>query len=110
MRPAQALRELSEPWASGELVKSAIARAARLSGLAYWRAFDIWYGKARSIDPSEISAIADALQRKRELDDRNEIANIKLRIAKLESRLNTTDEEFYRPTIEWIGRMACRSS
>lgn len=110
MKPHEALRELSEPWPSGERVNLAIARAARLSGLAYWRASNIWYRKAHRVEPHEITAISDALQRKRELDDRNEIANIKLRIARLESRLNQTDEEFYRPTIEWLGKMGCRSS
>lgn len=110
MRPHEALRELSEPWPSGERVKTAIARAARLSGIAYWRAFDLWYQKARRIEPFEMEALANALERKRELEARNEVADLKLRIAKLESRLATTDEEFYRPTIDWLGKVACRSS
>lgn len=109
MKPHEALRELSEPWPSGERVKSAIARAARLSGIAYWRAFDLWYQKARRIEPSEMAALADALQRKRELEAKNELHDLKMRFAKLEALMASTDEEFYRPTIDWIGKMACRS-
>ena len=52
--PAAALRELSEPWSRGDRVKAAIQRAARRADLAYWRAFNIWYGKARRIEPHEI--------------------------------------------------------
>ena len=48
-----ALHELAEPWSRGDRVKVAIDRAARRAGLAYWRAFDIWYGKARRIEPHE---------------------------------------------------------
>jgi len=110
MTPQQGIRELIEPRLAGDPLKSAIHRASRLCGLHYWRCRDIFYNKARRIEPHEIAAIADAVQRKRELDDRNEIENIKARIAKLESRLNQVDSEFYRPEIEWIGKMACRSS
>ena len=40
------LRALSEPWERGDKIKTAIARSARAADLTYWRAFDIWYGKA----------------------------------------------------------------
>lgn len=110
MKPEHALRELSEPWAPGDRVKAAIQRAARLSGLSYWRCFDLWYDKARRVDPQEIKAIADALARKREREAGNELQELRTRLAKLESRLSQVDEDFYRPTIDWFGRMACRSS
>jgi hypothetical protein len=109
MKPEEALRELSEPWSRGDRVKAAIQRASRLSGLNYWRAFDIWYGKARRVDVTEITAIADALERKRSLEARNELQELRTRLAKLETRLSQTDEDFYRPQIDFYGRMACRS-
>src|SRR5258708_37399719 len=59
---ALALRELSQPWTMGDRIKSAIERAARQSGLAYWRAFQIWYGKARrpkGLEPARTSAGLD---------------------------------------------------
>lgn len=109
MKPEEALRELSEPWTPGDRVKAAIQRAARASGLPYWRAFDIWYRKARRIDHSEIVAIADAIEKKRDREARNELQELRTRLAKLESRLSQTDPEFYRPQIDFLGRIACRS-
>ena len=110
MTPDQGLRELSEPRHSGEYVKNAIERAARLSGLSYWRCFDIWYRKARRVEAFEITAIADALERKRELEAKNELAQLRLRLSRLEARMVSTDEDFYRPQIDFLGRSACRSS
>lgn len=107
--PADWLRELSEPWPSGERVKSAIARAARLSGLSYWRAFDVWYRKARRVEAYESDAIAEALQRKNSKDARNELSELRLRLARLENLLLQTDEEFHRPTLDRMGAQARRS-
>lgn len=109
MNATQALRELSEPWARGDRVKAAIQRAARLSGLSYWRCFDIWYGKARRVDGLEIRAIADALEKKREREARNELQELRIRLQKLEARLLSTDEDFHRPTIDAVGRAIGRS-
>jgi hypothetical protein len=110
MKPDEALRELSEPWTPGDRVKAAIQRAARLSGLSYWRCFDIWYRKAQRIDAVEMTAIADAIAKKREREARNELQELRTRLAKLEARLSTVDEDFYRPTLDWFGRSACVSS
>jgi hypothetical protein len=54
-------RELSEPWASGERVKSAINRAARLARLTYWRTYELWYRKARRVEVYDIEQIQEAL-------------------------------------------------
>lgn len=109
MTPQEGLRELSEPWPSGSKVKEAINRAARLSRLQYWRVFNIWYGKAHRVEPQEITAIADALERKRELEAKNELQELRRRLARLEARLLSTDEDFYRPQIDFLGRSACVS-
>ncbi len=84
---ADALRELAEPRPVGDLVKTAILRAARATGLSYTRAFDVWYGKARRIDAHEAQQIADALQRKREEEAHNEIHQLRTRLLKMESRM-----------------------
>ncbi len=102
MNPSDALKELAGPRGPGEL-KRAIERAARLSGLAYWRCFDIWYGKARRIELDEINAITDALQAKREKDAANELHDLKTRLARLEQRLAQTDADFHRPAIDAVG-------
>ena len=103
---AKWLRELSEPWASGEKVKTAIDRAAKLSGLSYWRASDIWYDKARKIESYEIDQIADALKEKNERDARHELQELKARITRMESRLLSGDAEFYSPSIDHAREMA----
>ena len=97
---AAALRELSEPWARGDRVKMAIDRAARRTGLTYWRAFDIWYGKARRIEPHETDAIQDALTKRRKEVTRNELHDLRTRLARLEALLVQTDEEFHRPVLD----------
>jgi hypothetical protein len=99
---ATMLRELSEPWSSGEYVKTAIDRAARLASLNYWRAFDIWYGKARRVEEFELDQIREALRIKNEKAAKNEFHDLKLRLAKLESALSaSSDPDFHRPSIDF---------
>ncbi len=87
MTYSDALKELAEPRPVGDLVKAAIGRAARITGLTYTRAFDVWYGKARRIDADEAQRIEQALQHKREEEARNEIHDLRTRLLKMESRL-----------------------
>ncbi len=94
-----ALKELAEPSSRGDRVKIAIDRAARRAGLAYWRAYDIWYGKARRVEPFEVALVSEALKKKRQEEARNEFYELKKRLAILESRLVQTDEEFHREDI-----------
>jgi hypothetical protein len=82
-----ALKELAEPRPSGEYIKRAIERAAGAAGLHYWRAFDIWYGKARRIDAEEAQRIEEALEHKRELETQNELHDLRTRLLKVESRI-----------------------
>ena len=97
--PAQMLRALSDP---GARTKVAIDQAARRSGLHYWRVFDIWYGKARRIEPHEIEKIKQALDAKNdqaradERATRDELQALKSRIARLEARLAAEDEDVHR--------------
>lgn len=100
---AKMLRELSEPWSSGERVKRAIARAAESAGLNYWRAFDIWYRKARRVEPREIEQIEQALRGKNERAARTELQDLKTRLALLEARLDAGDADLYRPVADQAG-------
>lgn len=97
------IRELAEPATREETVKQLIERAARRAGFAYWRAFDIWYGKARRVTDEEHECIATALEKKRREATRNDLHELKIRLARLESRLVQTDAEFHRETIHQIG-------
>lgn len=109
MKAAEALRELSEPWSRGDRIKTAIDRVARQTGLSYWRAFDIWYGKARQIQHEEIKAIEAALERKRETEAKNELHTLKVRLARLEGLLLSADEDFHRVTIDLVEQHIRRS-
>ena len=90
------LRALSEPWERGDKIKTAIARSARAADLTYWRAFDIWYGKARRIEPAEADRIQAALQRKSKERARNEFHELRTRLLRLEAMLAQRDPDFHR--------------
>lgn len=97
---ADLLKELAAPISRDEKVEAAIARAARLSGIPYNRVFNIWYGKARWGDTHEHDAVVRAVDEKRRREARNELHELKTRIAIMESRLNQMDADFYRETID----------
>lgn len=84
---SDALKELSLPSPHGDRTKQAVSRAARAAGLSYWRAFNIWYGKARRIDAHEAAQINEALRLKREKAVANEYQDLRTRLAKLEAAL-----------------------
>src|SRR5260370_14200667 len=109
MDVAAALRELSEPWPSGEKVKRAIERTARMAGLSYSRCFEIWYGRARRIEQAELLRISEALEQKNRKDARNELSELRVRLLRLESLLVQTDPDFHRPTIDLMRSQARRS-
>lgn len=106
---ADGLKELAEPSTRGDRVKTAIERASRLSGLSYWRTFDLWYRKARKVEDFEIDAINEALAKKRAEETRNELQELRIRLARLESILVLSDPEFHRETIDQIGQQVRRS-
>lgn len=100
---SEALRELSQPTNSGDRVKAAIARSARAANLSYWRAFDIWYGKARRIDAHEAHQITEALRVKREKAAQNELQELRTRLAKLESAVIQSHKNFSRGDLDPSG-------
>ena len=96
------LRELSEPWTSGERMKSVLDRTARLAKLTYWSTSDIWYRKARRVEQHELEQIAEALRIKKERAARNEFHELKTRLARLEASLSARDENFHSPDINFV--------
>ena len=106
---AKQLQELSEPRGRREKMVSVIERTARLAGLSYSRCYEIWYGRARRIEPAEIARISEALEQKNRLDARNELSQLRLRLARLESLLVQADPDFHRPSIDLVGQQLRRS-
>jgi len=100
------LRELAEPWAGGEGIKSILNRISPLAKLKYSRAYEIWYGRARKVEDYEIDAIKEALRIKNRKSARNELHELKLRIANLEARLALRDADFHQPDIEFARHAA----
>lgn len=101
---SDALREIAEPRPVGDLVKTAIRRAARATGLTYTRAFDVWYGKARRIDAHEAEQIAEALQRKREEEAHHDLHDLRSRLLKMESRIAAEASHSSRPRLALVRR------
>lgn len=93
---ADALKELAEPRPVGDSIQQAIIRAARVVGIEYPRAFNIWYGRARRIDAHEAEAIEQALNHKRELEAKNELADLRTRLLKMESRIAAENADSHR--------------
>lgn len=97
---ADDLQSLAAPIERAEKVGTAIDRAAKLSGLPYWRVFNIWYGKARTVEPHERDAVTTALEKKRRDERRNEWQELWTRLLRLESALAQSDPDFHRPSID----------
>lgn len=87
----------------GDKAKRQIERAARATGLRYWQAFDLWYGKAsakaaelfvhRVKNNAAAAAEAHALARAQEnTDARVELAALKARVAEIEARIARSSE------------------
>jgi hypothetical protein len=108
------LKELADWPFRGEGYRRAIERAARLvkidlgsrlEPMKYWRAYDIWYVRAKCFRDFESEAIVAAVRQKREEDAANELAELKTRFAILESRLRSGDADFHRPTISALRHL-----
>jgi len=106
---ANQLRELAEPWPQASKVYQAIERAARRSGLSVTRTSDIWYGKARSLRQFEIDQVEKALDRKRTEEARNELSELRSRLARIETLLAQEDARTHRPRADALGLALRRS-
>lgn len=103
------LRELALPKPEGDKFNFAIARAAAAAGLEYWRAFDIYYRKARRIDAHEAFQITEALRIKREKAAQNELQELRTRLAKLESAVIQNSADFSRSDLDPAGNAVRRA-
>jgi hypothetical protein len=99
------LRELAEPWGAGERVKTVIGRVSLMSKLEYWRTFDIWYRKARRIEQHEMQQIEEALRIKKEKAARNELHDLKIRLAKLEAAMLSRTSDVRSPATDYGRNM-----
>lgn len=98
------LRELSLPWSPGERIKSVLDRTARMAQLTYSRTYEIWYCRARRIEPHEIEQIKEALRIKNERAVKNELHELKTRLARIEATVSR-DSDFYRPDVDYARDM-----
>lgn len=127
MEAAGLLRQIAEPAPVGDKVKAAIGRAYRevksaASALGhrpprFSRVEDLWRQEARSVRAEEMDAIraAHAARNKvRQLADEGakanaEIADLRARLARLETMLEQVDPDFFGPTRgalrEQMGRL-----
>src|ERR1700723_525452 len=107
---ATMLRELSHPWGDGEKVKSVINRVSKPCRLRYWRAYDIWYRKARRVEPHEVEQIKEALRLKNEKAARNEFHELKSRLAILEAALLSRDPDFHCEDVDVLRAISLERS
>lgn len=96
MDVAGALKALSQPHERGEKIEDIIARSARLAGLKYSRCYEIWYRRARRIEPEEVARIDEALKQKQAGETRNELQKLRLQLERIESRLVLSDPQYDR--------------
>lgn len=105
MDTAAAMKALSAPHERGEKLPDIIARCVRLTGFSYSRCFEMYYGRAKRIEPEEIACIELALRRKERRDARNELSELRLRIEMLEARYRVGDADFHSPDIDGLGQI-----
>lgn len=105
----KALKELAGPRLAGDPIKAVIDRLSRQIGLGYSRTYEIWYGRNPRLEQSELSQIADALEKKRRLVARNELAELRARISRLEIMLSRSDPDFHSETIDALRNNAVRA-
>lgn len=77
------VRRIAEPRRVGDSIKIAIGRAADKLGWGYSRTRDVWYGRARRIDATEMDAL------------RKEAANQASRYEAIARAMESTDSCFY---------------
>ena len=75
-------------------VKQRIACAARRAGLSYWRAYDLWYRKARQILAREIEAIRAAVrQYARQLESSDALVGLACDLEEMARRVSALDSK-----------------
>lgn len=108
MEMSRLVRYAASPAVPGEKVPHAISRAARRLGLSRTRTESFWYGRARSVDPTELETVRKvAVERAKDLELlRHEYRRAIDILARLETRLAVVDEDFHQPSISALRDMA----
>jgi hypothetical protein len=91
----KALRELAGPRMADDPVKAVIDRLSRLTGFSHSRTYEIYYGRVRHLEQSEMTTLADALEKRRRMVARNEILELRARLSRLEAMLSRIDPDFH---------------
>ena len=91
----KAMRELAGTRLASDPIKQLVIRLSRQTGLKKSRCYEIWYGRAKRIEDFEETQIRAALDKKRKVAARNELAELRSRIERLESLLRQTDPDFH---------------
>lgn len=109
------LRQIAEPRPVGDSVKAAIGRACRRVSAhvpKHWtrwhigRAQDIWHQQVRGVWAEELDAIRRAAEARLVAEARHERAALADRISRLEAALRLSDEDFHRPDLDALRRLA----
>ena len=108
LEAAQGLRRLATPNPENDRIKTAIGRAARRAGLSYWRAYDLWYGKARRVDATELIAIR-AAQRSKSKEAQNDLLALAADFTALAERASRADPEMAGPWSDAMREIASRA-
>jgi hypothetical protein len=91
----------------GESQKAAFNRAAREinrlmrgGSMSAARLEDIYRGEARRIDADEMDALRAAAKHPASIEARNELAELRSRLARIEAALSVQDPQFHSPAID----------
>jgi hypothetical protein len=91
----------------GESQKAAFNRAAReisklmrAGSMTATRLEDIYRGEARRIDADEMDALRAAARHPASIEARNDIAELRSRLARIEAALSVQDAQFHGPAID----------
>lgn len=95
---SEILREIASP----HIGKRALQIVSRKLPWSYRHIKAVWYQESRTVvDADEMKQLRRAARlAKEEQEATNEVAELRARLARLESILLATDEEFYRPHVE----------
>jgi len=100
-RLTELIRELAEPISRDEKIETIVRRAADRAGISYNRAFNLFYAsRVKWTTQEEAEAVIKAVDERRRKAARNELHELKIRIAAMESRLNQIDADFHSEAID----------
>jgi hypothetical protein len=109
MDAAAKLRELAKPKPESEKAVDTISRVAALVGMSHSRAYEIWYGRARRIEPDELARINDAIALKDRREIFHDIQALRAALDRIEARISAADPELDRADLH-LARAGARAT